>query len=798
MKASPHADSPDLERGWLCDLAQGAAGARPNVRAMSAPERILVIEDDDALREDLVVLLRYEGYFVQACASGLDALEMAHQQNFDLVVSDVRMAGMDGLETLERLQQQQPSVATLVISGYTAEVDSIRAVRLGVGDYLKKPFDLGDFLVVVARQLTLHRARKVRAQRELSLRNTAVWALETLAEVVAPEAQASQAGRLALDTAREMGLGMEAAGHAQMALLVELSRKAAPQKVETGRLPGELLSILEELEDPTVSPETLSLPARIAQVAVTSDLEPDTESTLATAWERARMRSQVVPTSPVDHRRRAGLLQLARSCEHQGDNQALQHFQSLVQQGFSDREQVEALLGLTRLCTGEPQRCLGYAQQAVGLARSLNGLLGADCALRAGLTLLQAGLRQEAVSSFEQAGRVSRELGQPVLEAKALLALGVAGQEPDRAYVRKALSTLLEVSERFELLDSSGWLTPYLLRLQIQNAEELAQKALHYIGRDTPATFLRLLRAGSLEPEARLLALEALKDRKHPDALECLKMLAADSDARVRSGAEAIVRSASGPLQPPTLRIYAFGAFEVFWGDEHIPNQRFPNSKQRFLLARLAGVRRPVPAERIIDEFWPDTGEGGRSSLNVSVYQLRKVLRRQDWPEELDYISRDHLGLQLNSKLPVWYDVNEFVSLANVEGQAPEEAISRWKRAIHLYRGPCLDSCYLDWAVATRESLEATASKCLLALLEALTQQQRAAELLEYATRLLELDSLCQEAHLAAMRAHLWQGRPEASIRQFELCKKVLARELRLEPSIALLEAQQRALLSIP
>ena len=136
---------------------------------MSAEEKILVIEDDDSLREDLVMILSDEGYQVQACASGLDALDLAHRQNFDLVVSDIRMAGMDGLETLERLQQQQPSVATLVITGFTAEADSIRAVRLGVGDYLKKPFELSDFLAAVARQLHLHRSRKVRHQREQSL-----------------------------------------------------------------------------------------------------------------------------------------------------------------------------------------------------------------------------------------------------------------------------------------------------------------------------------------------------------------------------------------------------------------------------------------------------------------------------------------------------------------------------------------------------------------------------------------------------------------------------------------------------
>ena len=761
---------------------------------MSAEEKILVIEDDDSLREDLVMILSDEGYQVQACASGLDALDLAHRQNFDLVVSDIRMAGMDGLETLERLQQQQPSVATLVITGFTAEADSIRAVRLGVGDYLKKPFELSDFLAAVARQLHLHRSRKVRHQREQSLRQTAVWAMESLANTLS---QDPLKGRLAWATASEMGLSPEMSAQAQLAVLVELCQQKSPQTVDSDQLPGDLRHIVEEMRHEDSAQETLSLPARIAQVALQPQFQPETESTLAAAWQRATARSQPQPDSAAQRRRRASLLQMARSQEHLGEPGALASYQQLAQEGAADREQVEALLGLTRLAKNEPQRCLGYAQQAVNLARSQNGLLGCVSALQAGLSLVQAGLQKEATTFYEQAGRVSRELGQPILEAKAILALSAAGGELDPQHIHKALNSLLEVSERFELLDAAQWLTPCLLRLQSRSPHPLQEKALNLIGRDAPGTFLRLLQSGALDPAARLQAIVALKDRKHPAALECMKLFSSDSEAQVRQAAEAALRSASGTLLPPTVRIYALGAFEVYRGDERIPDQQFRSIKQRFVLARLAASRRPLSADRIIDDFWPDSGEGGRSSLNVCVFHLRKVLRPKDWPEELEYILRDAMGIQLNQQLPIWHDVNEVLALASSEGGPSEENVVRWKRAVDLYRGSYLDNCYLDWAVAMRESLEATILNCLRSLLAALTSQQRAAESLEYANRLLELDKYCQEGHLAAMKAHLWLGRPEAAIRQFELCKKLLARELQLEPSIALLEAHQRTLLSV-
>lgn len=754
---------------------------------MSAEEKILVIEDDDSLREDLVMVLSDEGYWVQSAASGLDALELANRQNFDLVVSDIRMAGMDGLDTLERLQQEQPSVATLIITGFTAEADSIRAVRLGVGDYLKKPFELNEFIAAVARQLHLHRSRKLRKKREQSLRQTATWALEKLAAN-------PKGGRLAWATASEMGLSPEVAGQAQMAVLLELCQQAAPQLDPDG-LPGDLLNIVEELRSEA---EEVSLPARIAQVALQPNFRPEGESTLAAAWERANQRSQSQEeNAQPQRRRRASLLQLARSQESTNPGESRVYFETVVQDGAHDREQVEALLGLTRLSRHEPERCLHYAQQAVTLARSLNGLLGCVSALQAGLSLVQAGLKKEAVTFYEQAGRVSRELGQPLLEAKAILALSAAGSEMDAQHIQRALTALLEVSERFELLDEAWWIAPCLLQLQARAPHPLQEKALAVIGRDAPGTFLRLVQAGSLESAARLHIVPALKDPKHPAALECMKLLAADNQAEVRGAAEAVVRSAGGVLLPPTVRIYTLGHFEVFRGDERIPDQQFRSSKQRFLLSRLAASRRQVPTERIIDDFWPDSGEGGRSSLNVCVFHLRKVLRPKDWPEELDYIQRDAMGLQLNPQLPVWHDVNEVLALATPEANPTEETVGRWKKAVDLYRGPYLETCYMDWAVTTRESLELTILTCLRSLLEVLVSQQRAPETLEYANRLLELDKYCQEGHLAAMKAHLWQGRPEASIKQFEQCKKLLARELQIEPSIALLEAHQRTLLSV-
>ena len=128
----------------------------------------------------------------------------------------------------------------------------------------------------------------------------------------------------------------------------------------------------------------------------------------------------------------------------------------------------------------------------------------------------------------------------------------------------------------------------------------------------------------------------------------------------------------------------------------------------------------------------------------------------------------------------------------------PQPDQPEWKQAVQLYRGPFLEECYMDWAVSLRQTLEIRITQCLGDWLAQLASPERAAETLDYAQRLIQLDDCSQEGYLAAMRAHLWQGRPEWAIRLFETCQKTLMAELGAEPGLALLETYQRARLSLP
>ena len=115
---------------------------------------ILLIEDDDDLRDVLVDVLEDKGFSVMGVASGDEAVKAQHHFEFDMVVSDVRMAGShDGIGAVEVLKKKRPHLKCLIITGYADDQAPVRAIRVKVDDYLYKPFTLDDFMAAVHKVL---------------------------------------------------------------------------------------------------------------------------------------------------------------------------------------------------------------------------------------------------------------------------------------------------------------------------------------------------------------------------------------------------------------------------------------------------------------------------------------------------------------------------------------------------------------------------------------------------------------------------------------------------------------------
>ncbi|MGI6657276.1 MAG: sigma-54-dependent transcriptional regulator [Desulfobulbus sp.] len=125
---------------------------------------ILVVDDELSMREFLKILLEQEGHRVAVAADAPGALELADQQPFDLVISDIRMPGMDGLELLPRLKLAQPDIGAIMITAFASPGDAVTAMQHGAFDYITKPFQVEEIKTVV--QAALKKRPQIESQPE--------------------------------------------------------------------------------------------------------------------------------------------------------------------------------------------------------------------------------------------------------------------------------------------------------------------------------------------------------------------------------------------------------------------------------------------------------------------------------------------------------------------------------------------------------------------------------------------------------------------------------------------------------
>jgi len=116
-------------------------------------ETILVIDDDDRLRKSFDRLLKEEGYKVISAASGEAGLDVFKKVIPDLVILDVRLPGMNGLETFKLIHQIEPKLPAIIMTAFGTTETAIEATKLGAFDYILKPFDIPDMLSVIKQAL---------------------------------------------------------------------------------------------------------------------------------------------------------------------------------------------------------------------------------------------------------------------------------------------------------------------------------------------------------------------------------------------------------------------------------------------------------------------------------------------------------------------------------------------------------------------------------------------------------------------------------------------------------------------
>ena len=115
--------------------------------------KILVVDDELSMREFLAILLEGEGYQVDQAESAEDALRCLDRERYQLVISDVSMRGLSGIELLTRIKAKAPETAVLMITAFTTAEQAVEAMKLGAYDYIGKPFKVEEVKVLVCKAL---------------------------------------------------------------------------------------------------------------------------------------------------------------------------------------------------------------------------------------------------------------------------------------------------------------------------------------------------------------------------------------------------------------------------------------------------------------------------------------------------------------------------------------------------------------------------------------------------------------------------------------------------------------------
>lgn len=114
---------------------------------------ILVVDDEKSMRDFLAILLAREGYGVSCAENAVAALKLLEEEAFDLIISDVKMPGLSGIELLGRVKAAWPDTAVLMITAFSTTGDAVEAMKLGAYDYLAKPFKVEELKILVKNAL---------------------------------------------------------------------------------------------------------------------------------------------------------------------------------------------------------------------------------------------------------------------------------------------------------------------------------------------------------------------------------------------------------------------------------------------------------------------------------------------------------------------------------------------------------------------------------------------------------------------------------------------------------------------
>jgi DNA-binding NtrC family response regulator len=120
---------------------------------MTSHERILVVDDEEQMRDLLAKVLERKGYEVSVCGDGAEALALLEREPADLVITDVRMPGLNGMEALRAIKELNHEIVVLIMTAFGSIDQAVQAVKEGAYDYINKPFKIDEILLTIEKAL---------------------------------------------------------------------------------------------------------------------------------------------------------------------------------------------------------------------------------------------------------------------------------------------------------------------------------------------------------------------------------------------------------------------------------------------------------------------------------------------------------------------------------------------------------------------------------------------------------------------------------------------------------------------
>lgn len=726
--------------------------------------RILVVEDDPLLLEALTTMLEEEGFEAAGAGSGEEALAEASRRSFDLVVTDVRMPGLDGMSMLGRLRERSVETRAVVITGFSDFHVPVEAIRLQVDDFITKPFNDDTFLRSIRRSLEfLDRQewwRRSLEQADRDSRQILEWMVAGIVEPVTAR-RAHRFRDLARAVASAVPLAPEAVEVVGWSAL--LFAVAAPGGLaEAGsRLEGLVSDQTEVAEDRSL--------VRLLRNAVEHARQPD-RATVEAAILRAVSRFDALahPGDASMGLSRRECLQVMKPGWNGLDGvwEALEKALLRPAPGPDPEipepgNQAALALGLGYLQGGHPARAAGLLARSPRTPVALTGLALARIAsgdLAGGLTAAEEA-REKSCGPLETADALS-------MLGAARIASGDLGGEENFAVARDAYARAgaLRGEVRTLLLQAWAW------------TRAPSRGALDEV-------------VGALLDRVESSGLGWVLQRDRWLALEVLRQAGPRLASRAESWRLRLLGIRGAPAEEPALVVEGLGPLRIVTSGSEVPDPAWRTAKSRSLfLVLLLHEGREVPAERLVDLFWEE--RDADRALNSLYSALTFIRRALGLGKPVDPVVHRRGRCRFNLEVPHRVDFFDFKAqidkgLARWDQGDVQGALPQLAAGLDQYRGDLLENYEEPWIHPYRRDCRQLAVRALERMIEHHQTSGNEASCTTLAEQLLAIDRCHQGAYQCLMRLAMSRGQPERAARLYRACERSLAEELHIAPSAA-------------